>query len=178
MKNIALVLVFLMAACTSMKTAYDFDESADFALYKTYAFTQETIDDMEIDQLNAERLMKAVEAELALKGFSPSSTPDVLVDVHIKTQQRVEAVANTTGGGYRYGYYGYGGMGMSQTTINYNEYTDGSLFISLIDAKTEKLAWQGVGSKTIAEGISPEKREQNINYAVKMILAKYPPVKK
>jgi len=164
-----------LAACSSTKTAYDYDKSANFSAYKTYAFTEES-SDLGLDEINTERILKAVENELAAKGFTKSENPDVLVDIHLKTEERVEATATTTGGAYRYGYYG--GVGMSQTTVNYNEYTDGSLFITIIDAATEKMAWHGVGTKTIDEGISPEKREQNISYAVKQILYNYPPKNK
>jgi hypothetical protein len=38
--------------------------------------------------------------------------------------------------------------------------------------------WQGRATKTIDEDASSEKREQNINYAVKQIFSKYPPAKK
>ena len=44
-----------------------------------------------------------------------------------------------------------------------------------IDLSTEKIVWQGRGTKTIEPDISPEKREANINNAVKQIFTKYPP---
>jgi hypothetical protein len=81
-------------------------------------------------------------------------------------------------GGY-YGRYGYGG-GFGTTQINYNTYMDGTLFINVVDKTSEKIVWQGRGTKTIDENASPEKREKNINYAVKSIYYKYPvkPIKK
>jgi hypothetical protein len=39
------------------------------------------------------------------------------------------------------------------------------------------LVWQGRGVGTIDPTSSPEKKEKNINEGVKMIFAKYPPVK-
>ena len=55
-------------------------------------------------------------------------------------------------GGYGYGYgrWGYGG-GMSTTHVNYDKYTEGTLFITLVDKASEKIAWQGTGKKTIDE---------------------------
>jgi hypothetical protein len=45
----------------------------------------------------------------------------------------------------------------------------------LIDKAGQKVIWQGTGTKTIDEKASPQKREENINYAVKQIFSNYPP---
>ena len=175
-KFLILTLIAGIVACSSLKTAFDYDGQADFTKYKTYQLTE---DDLEatIGQLNRNRVISTLENELSAKGFSKSEEPDALVDVHIKTQQKVSATANTTGMGYgRYGRYGYGG-GFSTTQINYDEYTDGTLFISLIDNATQKIVWQGTGSKTLDESTSPEKREKNIPYSIQQILKNYPPTK-
>lgn len=169
-----IVLAMTIASCSSVKIAYDYDKQVDFTKYKTYAFTEE-VAKLPLDDLNRDRLTRAVEAELVAKGFTKSDSPDVLIDMHITAKTRTEAVANTTGG-YGYGRYGYGG-GFGTTTVNYNEYTDGTLLINMIDKSTEKIAWQGRGTKTIDEDASASKREQNINYAVKQIFTNYPPKK-
>lgn len=90
----------------------------------------------------------------------------------------MDATATSTGPGY-YGdpwRYGYGG-GFSTTQINYNEYIEGTLFINMVDKTTEKIVWQGRGTKTLDESAEADKREKNINYAVKQIFTKYPPKK-
>jgi hypothetical protein len=174
-----LVMVLSITSCSSVKIAYDYDKQADFAKFKTYAFSED-VAKLPVDELNRGRLISAVETELAAKGFSKSDNPDVLIDMHITAKKRTEAVANTSGGGGMYGgyygRYGYGG-GFSTTTVSYNDYVDGTLLINMVDKSTEKIAWQGRGTKTIDEDASASKREQNINYAVKQIFTKYPPVK-
>jgi len=178
-KLIILFVAVIFASCSSVKVAYDYDKQVDFTKFKTYAFTEE-VAKLPIDDLNRGRLITAVETELAGKGFTKSDNPDVLIDLHVTAKQRTEAVANTSGtggyGGYGYGRYGYGG-GFSTTTVNYNQYTDGTLLINMVDKSTEKIAWQGRGTKTLDEDASPQKREQNINYAVKQIFLNYPPKK-
>jgi hypothetical protein len=175
MKNVIyLLILFTVVSCSSVKVTSDYDKGADFPKYKTYAFTEESLK-LPIGQLNQDRVISAVEAELAAKGFTKSDNADMLVDLLIKTQQRTEATATNTGGYYgRYGRYGYAG-GMSTTSIDYNTYTDGTLIITFIDNPAQKIFWQGRGTKTVDENASASKREQNINYAVKTILAKYPP---
>lgn len=179
MKNLLILSIILTIAvsCSSIKISSDFDRSAGFASYKTYAFTQEALN-LPLDDINKGRVLKAIESELALKGFTKTSaTPDVLIDVNIKAVQQTTATASTsgTGGYYGRGYrYGYGG-GFTTTTINYDTYTDGTLFIDMIDAQKQQLVWQGRGTKTLDPEASQQKREENINYAVKQIFTKYPP---
>ncbi|SHH21952.1 protein of unknown function [Chryseolinea serpens] len=169
MKKLAIFL-FAATACSSITVSYDYDKTVDFNKYKTYAYTEETLK-LPVGDLNRDRMMQAVDAEMAARGMTKSTTPDALVDLQVKAKERTEATATNTGG--MYGRYGYGG-GFSTTNINYNTYTDGTLFVNVIDKASEKLVWQGRGTKTLNENASPEKRESNIKTAVKMIFAKYP----
>lgn len=94
MKRIAFV-VFLAAltACSTLKVSYDFDGQADFTKYKTYAFTEEALK-LPIQQLNRDRLLTAIEAELAAKGFTKSEdNPDALIDLHVRAEEKMEATA-------------------------------------------------------------------------------------
>jgi hypothetical protein len=181
MKRLLFLTIVLITAvsCSTVKISSDFDRTAGFASYKTYSFTEDALN-LAINDLNRNRLFKAIETELAGKGFTKSdSNPDVLIDIKLKGEQKQTATATNTGGyggyGYGYGYrYGWGG-GFSTTTINYDTYVDGTLFIDMIDAKKSQLVWQGRGTKTIEPDASEKRREQNINYAVKQIFMKYPP---
>jgi hypothetical protein len=179
MKRLFFVLVIAgLSACSSLKVSYDFDGQTDFSKFKTYAFSEDALK-LPVGDLNRDRILKAVETELAAKGFTKSETPDALIDLHVKAEQKVDATATTTptygyGGPWRYGY----GGGYSTTQINYNEYVEGTLFVNLVDASIQKIVWQGRATKTLDEDASPEKREQNINSAVKQIFTKYPPKKK
>ncbi len=174
MKNILIAAtICLLAACSSIKVTYDYDKSADFAKFKTFDFTDDA-KNFPIQELDRQRVHAAIEKEMIAKGFTKSSSPDVLIDLQVKLEQKQTATATNTGGygAYRYGWGGgYGGT----THINVENYVDGTLFVNMIDKSTEKLVWQGRGTKTLAEDPSPEKKEQNINYAVKQIFMNYPP---
>lgn len=180
-KVIFFVFIAALTACSTLKVTYDFDGQADFTKYKTYTFTEEALK-LPIQQLNRDRVLQAIEKEMAAKGFTKSAdNPDALIDLHVRAEEKMDATATTTGGGMYgggyYGRYGYGG-GYSTTRIDYNKYVEGTLFVDLVDNAAKKIVWQGRATKTIDEDISAEKREQNINYAIKEIFSKYPPVKK
>ncbi len=178
MKKMFFLSLVLLTGCSSVKTSYDYDSTADFSKYKTYEFHEET-KAFPIQELDRARLLAAIDKEMAAKGFTKSSTPDVWLDLQIKLEQKQTATATNTGGyyggPYRYGWgAGYGGT----THINVENYVDGTLFINMIDRSTEKLVWQGRGTKTLEENPSPEKKQANITYGVQMIFKNYPPVKK
>lgn len=171
-KLLLLLLAAAILSCSSIKVAYDYDRQADFTRYKTYALSEDDLT-ASVGQLNRDRIIKVLEAEMINEGFTKSDNPDLLVDVHIKSQEKVQATATTTGG---YGYGRWGGYGgYSTTQINYDEYTEGTLFITFIDKAEQQLVWQGTGTKTLSDGGSPEKREQNITYSIQQILSNYPP---
>jgi hypothetical protein len=182
-KLFLLSLVMIVAvSCSTVKVSSDFDKTANFAAYKTFTYTDETLA-MPIDDINKNRILNIVTAEMAAKGFTKSdANPNVWIDINIKTETQQTATATTSGvggyGGYGYGYryggYGYGG-GFSTTTINYDTYTDGTMFIDMIDASTKMLVWQGRGTKTFEDNASQKRREENLTYAIKQIFTQYPP---
>jgi hypothetical protein len=179
MKKLFFLSIILITAvsCSTVKVSSDFDKTANFAAYKTFTYTDETLA-MPIDDINRNRILNLVTSEMVAKGFTKSETnPDVWIDINIKTQTQQTATASTTGTGgygYRYGRYGYGG-GFSTTTINYDTYTDGTMFIDMIDAAKKQLVWQGRGTKTLEEDASQKRREENLAYAIKQIFTQYPP---
>lgn len=180
MKKIFLILFVAVAltSCATIKVTSDFDKSASFASYKTYALTPE-VSKLNIEELNRKRLITAIENEMGKEGFTKSETPDVFIDVKITGEQKQTATATSTGGYGAYGYrYGWGGGYGGTTTINYDSYVEGTLFIEMIDAKKSELVWQGRGVATLNPDASAKKREENINYAVKLIFGTYPPVEK
>jgi hypothetical protein len=176
--RIAIMLVLVLtAACSSIKVSYDYDKQADFTKYKTYKIADE-VRQSGINQLDLDRIIRAVEKELEARGFTKSDTPDALVDFHVKLQQQQTATATNHGAYGMYGGYGpyrYGfSPGFSTTTIDVNTYVEGTLFVNLVDTELQKIVWQGRGTKTLDEHASAEKREANINKALSYIFQKYP----
>ena len=174
--NILLCALLFAAtmSCSSIKVSSDFDHHADFSAYKTYAFTQET-EQLPIDDINRKRLLDAISNELAAKGFSKSKQPDVLVEMLVVSELKQTATATSSpayyGAGYRYRW----GGGFSTTTINVENYTEGTLFVDIVDSSSKQLVWQGRGIKTLDPDATLSQREKNINYAVKQIFTTYPP---
>jgi len=172
----ALLLVFMVVSCTSVKVATDYDRNANFNTYKTFAFFKTGIDKAEISDLDKRRILRAIETELMAKGFTKSENPDMLVSLFTKSQQRVDVYNNAWGwGGWGWGGWGWGpawGWGWNQQP-SVSTRTVGVLYIDLIDAKKKELVWQGQGTGWLSQNM--EKKEQRIKEFVNKILEQYPP---
>ena len=173
-KILPLMTLFVMlASCSSVRVASDYDKKADFNQYKTFAFYKPGIDKAEISDLDKRRILRAIEAELMAKGLTKSENPDLLVSIFTKSQQRVDVYNNNWGfGGWGWGGYGGWGYGWNQQpTISTS--TEGTLYVDLIDATKKELIWQGMGTGYLSR--SMEKKEERIQEFVSKVMEKYPP---
>jgi hypothetical protein len=161
------VWMLLMVSCSSVRVTTDYDTQVDFAKYRTFAFYKTGIDKAPISDLDKKRIMRAVESELLAKGMRKSSNPDVLVSLFTKSRERINVNDNRFGGFWYPWYYGPNQMNVSQ-------YTEGTLFIDLLDAKKKELVWQGVGTGALRM-TDVRRKERRIKEFVKEIMAKYPP---
>ncbi len=165
-----LLLVIVLTSCTSVRVAVDYDREADFSSYTSYAFYKPGIDQAEISTLDKKRILRAINSELAAKGLNKNESPDLLVSIFTKENQRVDVYNNNYGWGWGWNPYWYGGWGSTVSTS-----TEGSLFIDLIDAKTNELVWQGLGTAQLITNGNIDKKEKRIREIVQKILMKFPP---
>ncbi len=172
LKFIPLLLLFVVvSSCSSVRVATDYDRKADFNSYNSFAFYKPGIDKAEINDLDKKRILRAIDAELSAKGLNKNESPDLLISIFTKERERVDVYNNNFGygWGWRPWYYGnYYGNTVSRST-------EGSLYIDLIDAKTNELIWQGIGSARLITSGDIDDKEKRIREIVKEILAEYPP---
>lgn len=154
-KLLFLLILFSAFSCKVVQVSTVYDEKKDFSSYKTYALDQEVFD-LYVNEANQELLLTAIENEMEKEGFTKSSDPDILVNV-LLAGEKFEMVTEASNSFY------------------YHGFTEGTLVISFIDSKSNKIAWQGTGTKAIANDIIDSKREANIKKAVSEILEDYPP---
>jgi Domain of unknown function (DUF4136) len=167
---IATMLLALPGIALAQKTSFDYDKSANFSSYKTYAMREGAkVGNPLIDN----RIVAAIEHELAAKGFTKTETnPSLLVVYHVAfdKQQDISGYTSGTGAyGWRYG----GGMGT--TDLRVSEILIGTLVIDLTDAAKKEVVWRGMGVKEIDTQAKAEKLDKNINGAVAKMLKNYPP---
>lgn len=177
MKNIiktlpVLMVFFLLASCSSVRVASDYDKNTSFGEYKTFAFFKNGIDKAEINDIDKRRILRAIESELMAKGFTKSEDPDMLISIFTKSREQVNVYNNNNG----FGPYGYGWgwnpwYWNNPTTISRS--TEGVLYIDLIDAEKKELVWQGMGTGYLTSRM--DKKDERVQEFVNKIMEKYPP---
>jgi hypothetical protein len=172
----AIALALTPALLLAQKVSYDFNKSANFAGYKTYAFKDGT---KVGQQLIDDRIVSAIESELAAKGLTKATaTPDVYVVYHVAFDKEKDISTYSSGSAGGYGAYGWGwggGWGGGTTTTQVRDILIGTMIIDVADAKQGQLAWRGMGVKEVNTQAKPEKRDKSISEAVKKIFKNYPP---
>lgn len=166
-----ILTVFLLSSCSSVKTSSDYDRSANFNIYKTFGFTKES-KNLPANELVKNRILNAIASNLKSKGLSESETPDMLIDLGLKTKNKKDySTTHYDLSGY-YGRRWRVGTGISQSNTKEINYTEGTLVINLIDAKKDQLLWMGTGTGVVSD---KSIQEENLTNAINKILEGFPP---
>jgi hypothetical protein len=184
MFGVMMVASFFLVSCAT--TAYvEKDESVNFAKYRTFAWTDTKAQDDSSNTIRtsdlAERNIKqAVNAELAKAGWKESARPDLLLTYDVMVERSTQEINNPV-------------YSRPQTRYFFNPYTrrwnsmfypsqlmgyeveerdlrEGTITISLIDARTNKTVWQGW---TTDEVNSRNLTSKEIQASVKNIFRKF-----
>lgn len=160
----AVVLPLLLAsACSSIRTAHDYDTNADFSKLKTYGWAP--LDPgSAISDLNERRVKSAVQTELGAKGFQLTDGDAVDFRVHMRGRRQDKTQVRAVD----YGHWRYGG-----TYVDVYQYEEGTLTLDVFAG--ERLLWTGSATAALSSSPTPEKTEELIRNAVKKLLEEFPP---
>ena len=171
MKNFATVMLILISMVSCGPTAtIEKNESIDFKKYKTFSWITSKADStaLWLSDVQEENLMNAVNAKLASKGLiQDAAKPDLLLKYDILVEKTIRERNDPV---YSQGYYRnfYNPYTRRIVTIYYPsrflgydksayQTREGTLTLSMVDAQTEKVVWQGwtvqdVGNARITSG--------------------------
>jgi hypothetical protein len=173
-----LVGVCALAACSTVTVSTDYDHSAPFAKYKTYALAPATHGQV-LSATSEAALRNALRTDLAAKGLTEATNgkPDLAVVRHVFLKDKVAVQQYTDWGyGYRgawpYG-YGYYNMwyGAPRTYVDVQQYTQGTMILDFVDVKTKKLVFRGRGEAIVGDAAS---NAEKIREGVKKMVEAYP----
>lgn len=168
-------ITVLLAACASKpEIRSNVDPATDFSRYRTFGFYDETTGRKPAYESFADQYIKsAIVRELQARGLQQSQAPDLLVNIHVQTKDKMR-VSETPSASY--GYYGYRGSmygwgsGVATTVENY---TEGTLNIDVIDRTSSKLLWEGIAVGRINEQ-ARENMQPAIDAVVKQVFERFP----
>ncbi len=165
---LALIMIMLFTSCSPLQVSSDYDDTANFASYKTFSFHDKGIEKLQLNDLDKRRVINAITAELVAKGMQPAKDqPDIIVNVLASNKEKIDI--NYYNDPY-WGWYYYP-WGMNQTSVN--QYTEGTLIIDMIDHQKNTLVWQGQGSGFRVDDI--QNKAERIKEAINVIMSHYPP---
>ena len=177
---LALVALLVSACSSSVQVRSDSSTTADFRSFRTYGYFKPMgIEGGYNSPVFGQHFRAAISREMESRGYRLSDTPDLIINVTARFDEKVKMTSYTAP--YVSGaYYGtlmgpsYGsalgvGVEMGQRATRTEEI---SVFIDLVENSAERIAWQGVavfdGNDKMAQEL-----EQSINDTVGKIFAQY-----
>jgi len=151
----------------AQKVDIEFDESADFSGYKTFAIQEGQLN-AKAPALNSELTRKKIDNEirkrLIEKGLMEvSAKPDLNVRFTLGSARRSEVEA-----------YPAGWRGLATRRVRV-AYTEGTLVINLRDTSKRELVWRAIA---VEDKSDPAKISEHLDDMVRKSIEKYPPKKK
>ncbi len=176
-KMSCLLFIFLLAGCSAIPVNIDYNPSADFTNFTTFAVGEVTDQDdlLSKNPLIRDRVNASIIKKMQAQGYAyDKDNPHMFVypRVSIKDKISVTDLGSTYYGFWGFGPYGWAGRGR----IDVREYTEGYLIIDIEFAKDKLLAWRGAGRFTVTEKeLTPQESQHHIDEIVGAILDRYPP---
>ena len=167
MKPLILLLALTVGPALAQKIDVEFDETADFARYKTFHIVEGQLN-AKAAALNSDLTRRRIENEirkrLAEKGLMEvESKPDLNVRFTLGQARRTEVEAYPAG---------WRGLGTRRVRV---AYTEGTLVINLRDTSRKELVWRSVAEEEKHDAMQIS---QHLDDMVRKSIDKYPPKKK
>lgn len=162
-----LILALLGAVTVLAKeVVVDYDHSVDFANYKTYSWIRVKV----IDPLWEQRVTRAIDAELAAKGWTKVDTggnAGITAFGSTRKMPTLTTFYDGLGGGWFW--RGFGGV--ATTTVQ--ETPVGTLVVDIFDEPKMRLIWRGLAEDALSG--KPDKDEKKLDKVVSDMFKKFPP---
>lgn len=175
----AVLATMVLNACGAIPVSTDFNPEWQRPATPVYAWMvrpPSKIDPMIDNDLVEARIHRAVDEQLAAKGFSLSKAEgpaNVLVTYHVGEEEKVDINTFHSNFGYYPCWQCWGGGFGSDVSVS--QYTEGKLIIDVVDAQTKKLVWRGAASRRLPTFKTPQERDIYIRETVAAIFKKFTP---
>ena len=172
--------LFLSACSSGLTVRSDVDPSADFSQFKTYNFFEPMgIEAGYNSPVFGEHYRTAISHELDQRRYRMADSPDVLINVTIRADDKVRMRSYTspymTGG-----YYGRPGGAYAGSAVGVGvsvgpratEIAEASVFIDFVDFEKHQVIWQGVTVVRVNDKVAQQLRDA-IYTSVNTVFAEY-----
>lgn len=172
----------LLSACAASKPDIraDYDRTVDFSGYQTFNFYNPMgIEGANYSSILGQMFRDAITREMELRGYTLSDSPDLLMNVSARLDDKTKVTTYNEpmyGGyyGYRAGFYdpwygyGYG------TQTHVSQYTEGTVNVDMVDINQKRMVWEGVAVGRVDGKKSNDEMRLAISAGVQEMFASYP----
>ena len=167
-----------LLACSGPEVRYDYDVKANFSSYKTFDWQAAPrqvagrAGGFDNAIMNG-RVKRAVETELAAKGFRKEGGPDpdfLVSDYPVRQGTRSHQVHLGMGFGM-----GPVGVGVGAPVGDPHAEAPVSLVLEIQDFRTRTMVWKATAVKALEGSDSPEEADEAVETAVATMLKRFPP---
>jgi len=177
-----IVIASMLSACSSgLAVRSEIDPATDFNRFTTFNFFEPMgIESGYNSPVFGEHFRAAIGREMGNRQYRVSERPDLLINVTLRTDDKVRMRSYTrpymTGGYYGMpgGPYAGSALGVGVSSgSRASKTTEASIFIDFVDFEQHRVVWQGVAVLDANEKVASQLRDA-IYTAVNKVLAEYP----
>ena len=173
-----LLVLGALTGCTGPDVRYDYDAKVDFAGYHSYdwlpAAKGAAAQGGGFDNpIMAGRVARAVEAELAAKGFrrEPGEGRDLLLTYYpVRSGSHSSRLHLGVGLGF-----GPFGLGVGAPVGDRHQESIGSLVLEIQDARSRTVVWKATAGSVLRDSDSPAEADAAVAEAVRGLFRRFPP---
>ena len=143
MSVLAILVGVLAISAAAQSVQTDYDRSVRFSDLKTFSFAHQqraATDPLASDSLNDGRIRNGLESQLTANGFQmKAEESDFVIAYYVTTKNKLNVQD-----------FGYGPpRWFGSRDIRVNQYSEGTLMVDFIDAKSNQVIWRGRASGTL-----------------------------
>jgi hypothetical protein len=176
--TVGVAALVLGLGCAGPDLHFDYDGQAAFGTYHAYDWYASPKGAREGggSPIADARVRRAVEAELAARGFrrETAADPDFLV-VYYPVYEARRGARPRVGIGLGFGPFRGVGLGISAPIGGAPRGKIGSIVLEIQDFKTHQLVWKAEASDVLDDHDSPEDADAEVGRAVRKMLVRFPP---
>ena len=161
-KFLQLMVILLLAmsqfGCASIRTGSHYDETANFAAFKTFSWASQTPyvtdgESIRISPLSQKNIQTAIRRQLESAGYEYLDAPgkgDMLIAYTVGTRDKIRVESYPVQYVGVWGWHIHGSHYIIRETREHH-YTSGTLGVDIFEGKTNKPIWHGWAEKTIRD---------------------------
>jgi hypothetical protein len=161
---LAMILGLLAISAAAQSVQSDYDRGFRFSELKTFSFAKQNraaTDPLSSDTLNDGRIRNGLESQLTASGFRmETEKADFVIAYYVTTKNKFNVQD-----------FGYGPpRWFGNRDIRLNQYSEGTLMVDFIDAKSNQVIWRGRASGTLEMKGVDKKISKSVEKLVKQFL--------